>query len=189
MRDLLSYLAVCAICGLMFIPLHMMSVRAMRGDKLVRTLGATIVLSAVIGAGVGWWALADSFTSDSAKTLACVAGGLTFAGFAGVYALVGPISVDRSVSSHIVQLIFLGPGHRLTEADLFRLYTHADVLGKRFKDSLETGIIVRDGEELTTTRRGARIARLYLALGRGLGIRLWYLDRYRKQGGGHQLGS
>ena len=28
-----------------------------------------------------------------------------------------------------------------------------------------------------------------VALGNGLGMRLWYLDRYRKQGGGHRLGS
>jgi hypothetical protein len=109
-----------------------------------------------------------------------VGGALTFVGFAGIYCHLGPISVDRSVSSHIVELVYLGPGHRLREDELFELYTHADVLEKRFRDCLETGIIERDGEELVTTRRGERIARIFLALGTGLGMRLWYLDRYRK---------
>ena len=51
------FVAFAALCGLIFVPLHMMSVRAMHGDKLVRTLGITIVLSAIIGAGASWWAL------------------------------------------------------------------------------------------------------------------------------------
>jgi hypothetical protein len=176
------YLAVVAICGLIFVPLHALAIRAMRGNKLIRTLAASIALSAVIGAGAGWWLLGDSFTFEGARLLASVAGGLTFAGFAGVYCHLGPISVDRSVSSHIVELVYLGPGHRLKEAELFRLYTHADVLGKRFKDCLETGIIERHGKELATTARGALIARIFLGLGRGLGMKLWYLDRHHGQG-------
>jgi hypothetical protein len=176
------YLAVAALCGLIFVPLHAVAIRAMGGDKLIRTLATTIALSAVVGATAGWWLLGDSFGSESTRLLACVAGGLTFTGFAGIYCHLGPISVDRSVSSHIVELVYLGPGHRLKEAELFRLYTHADVLGKRFKDCLETGIIERHGDELATTPRGALIARIFLAMGRGLGMKLWYLDRHRGQG-------
>lgn len=182
MRDVLLYLAIVSICGLVFVPLHALTLRAMRGEKLIRMLAASIALSAVIGAAVGWWLLGDSFTVEGVKLLASIAGGLTFAGFAGVYCHLGPISVDRSVSSHIVELVYLSPGHRLREADLFRLYTHEDVLGKRFKDCLETGIIERDGEDLITTARGALIARVFLFLGTALGMQLWYLQRYRRQG-------
>jgi len=181
-RDALLYLAIAAICGVVFVPMHVVAVRARRGEKLVRSLAVTIALSAVIGAAVGWWVLGSGFTSQDTRLLASVAGGLTFAGYAGVYCLVGPISVDRSVSSHIAELVFLGPGHRLKQADLFRLYTHADVLEKRFRDCLETGIIERRGEELAMTPWGATIARFYLALGKGLGMRLWYLDRHNGQG-------
>jgi hypothetical protein len=179
-RNPLLYFFIVGLCGAIFLLLHVMVIRAMRGDKLIRTLAACIALSALVGAAISWWALEGSFTSQSARSLACVGGALTFVGFAGVYCHLGPISVDRSVSSHIVELVYLGPGHRLKEAELFELYTHADVLEKRFRDCLETGIIKRDGEELATTRRGERIARIFLALGNGLGMRLWYLDRYRK---------
>jgi len=186
-RDLLLYFAVVGLCGAIFLLVHVTAVRAMRGEKLIRTLASSIALSALVGGVIGWWGLEVSFTSQSVRLLACVGGALTFAGFAGVYCHLGPISVDRSVSSHLVELVYLGPGHRLREAELFELYTQADVLEKRFRDCLETGIIERNGEELVTTQRGAQIARIFLALGTGLGMRLWYLERFNKRrasGGG-----
>jgi hypothetical protein len=176
------YLAIAAICGLIFVPLHAVLVRARDGAKLIRTLATSIALSAVIGATAGWWLLNGSFSSAETRLLGSVAGGLTFAGAAGIYCHLLPISVDRSVSSHIVELIYLSAGHRLKEAELFRLYTHADVLGKRLRDCLETGIIERQGDELTTTPWGATIARVFLAVGKGLGMRLWYLDRFYGRG-------
>ena len=179
MKDLLLYLAVVVFCGVVFLPLHMVALRTRHGANVVMTLAITIVVSAVIGAAFGWWVLGGEFSSKGARLVACIAGGLTFLGCAGSYSLVGPISVDRSVSSHIVELVYLAPGHRIKEADLFRLYTHADVLGKRFRDCIETGIIERRGDELVVTPRGARIAWVYLTLGNLLGMRLWYLDRYR----------
>ena len=90
----------------------------------------------------------------------------------------GPASVDRSVSAHIVKLIYLAPHHRLKEGELFKLYTHEDMLEKRFRECMESGIIERRGDELGVTPRGARIARFYIVLGKLLGMRLWYLDRY-----------
>lgn len=179
-RDLLLYFVTVVLCGVIFLVVHVVVIRATHGRQLIRMLAACIALSALVGSAVGWWMVGDGFTSQSARLLAYVGGALTFAGFAGVYCLVGPISVDRSVSSHIVELVYLGPGHRLREAELFELYTHADVLEKRFQDCLETGIIKREGEEIATTPRGERIARIFLALGNGLGMRLWHLERYRK---------
>ena len=190
-QDLLLYFVTVGLCGAVFLLVHVVVIRATHGQQLIRMLAACIALSALVGPSIGWWILGDSFTSPSARLLACVGGALTFVGFAGVYCVLGPISVDRSVSSHIVELVYLGPGHRLKKAELFELYTHADVLEKRFQDCLETGIIERDGEELATTPRGERIARIFLALGNGLGMRLWHLERYRKLrspvgGGAHQ---
>src|SRR5262245_39298027 len=110
-RDLLLYFAIVGWCGAIFLLLHILVIRAMRGDKLIRTLAACIALSALVGSTIAWWALEDGFTSQSARLLACVGGALTFVGFAGIYCHLGPISVDRSVSSHIVELVYLGRGH------------------------------------------------------------------------------
>ena len=180
MKDLLLYFAVVAFSGACFLPLHIVSIRAMGGGKLITTLVATIAASAIVGGASGWFSLGGEFSSQSVRIVACVGAALTFVGFAGAYSLIGPISVDRSVSSHIVELVSLAPGGRLKEADLFALYTHADLLDKRFHDCIETGIIERRGEELVVTPRGAKIAFVYLALGKALGMRLWYLDRHGK---------
>ncbi len=183
MKDLLLYLVVVAICGVIFLPLHMLAIRMRSGAKLITTLNITVVVSAIVGGCLGWWLLGDDFSSQGAKLVACAGGGLTFMGYAVVYTLFGPVSVDRSISAHIVQLVYLAPGHRIKEADVFGLYTHADVLEKRFGECIETGIIERQGDELVVTRRGVRIAKFYLLLGSVMGTRLWYLDRHRAGAG------
>ena len=159
MKDLLLYLVVTVVCGVIFLPLHVIAIRARSGAKLITTLNAAVAASALIGGCLGWWIFSGDFSSQGARLVACLGGSLTFAGYAIVYTLFGPISVDRSISAHVVQLVYLAPGHRIKEADLFRLYTHADVLGKRFEECIEAGIIGRQGDELLVTPRGTRIAR------------------------------
>ncbi len=43
-RDLLLYFVIVGLCGAIFLLLHVMVIRAMRGDKLIRTLAACIAL-------------------------------------------------------------------------------------------------------------------------------------------------
>jgi hypothetical protein len=180
LKDLAMFLAIMAIGAVVFLPLHVVAVRAVGGARLITTLIAVIGAS-TIAAVLGGWLLFDRyFSSAGAATLAYVAAALCFAAYAGLYSLLLPSSVDRSVSVHIVKLLYLAPNHRMTEAELFSLYTHGDMLEKRFNDCLATGIIKREGEELVLTPQGARIAWLYMTVGEGLGMRLWYLDRLRK---------
>jgi hypothetical protein len=179
-KDLALFFAMLAIGGVVFLPLHILALRARGGAHLITTLNAVIGISTIAAVGAGWLLFDDRFSSSSAATLAYVAGALCFAAYAGLYSLLLPSSVDRSVSVHIVKLLYLAPRQRMTEQELFSLYTHGDVLEKRFNDCLSTGIIKRDGNELTLTPHGARIAWLYMAVGEGLGMRLWYLDRLRK---------
>jgi hypothetical protein len=176
-KDLVFYFAISVLSGIVFLLLHALAVRARQGQKLLATINGTIMLSAIIGASIGWTCLADVFSSEGAKAVACVGGALTFIGFAGVYNLLGPVSVDRSVSVHIVSLLHRAPRHRMTETELFTLYTHDDMLKKRFRDCIDTGIIVQEGEFLQLTPKGDRIARIYAAIGGLLGMRLWFLGR------------
>lgn len=178
MNDLALYFVIIAVSSVVFLPLHVLMVRAMAGRKLITTLILAIGLSTAAGVVVGWLGFAKEYSSPDAQLLACVAGGLTFAAYAGLYGLLGPSSVDRSVSAHIVELVYLAPGGRLKESELFELYTHEDVLEKRFRDCIETRIIERQGEMLVVTGRGARIAALYIFIGRFLNMRLWFFDRY-----------
>ena len=164
----------------MFLPLHIVAIRYMGGRQLITTLNATIGLSTVAAVAGGWLVLGPYFSSPGAASVALVGGAIGFATLAGLYGLLLPSSVDRSVSVHIVKLLYLAPKQRMTKEQLFALYTHEDVLEKRFLDCLATGIIKREGDELMLTPHGARIAWLYMTVGEGLGMRLWYLDRLRK---------
>lgn len=179
MRDVALYFAIVAVGGLVFVPLHIVAVRARGGNRLITTFNAAVAASTAVAVGVGWLVLGHLFSSPDARTLACVSGGLSFAAYAGLYGVLGPVSVDRSVSVHIVSLIWLAPGHRLTENELFGYYPHSDILAKRFHDCLDTGIVRRDGMALELTPKGKRIALLYAMMGRTLGMRLWYLDRLK----------
>jgi hypothetical protein len=177
LNDLISFFAINVVGAAIFLPLHVVVIRAMHGRNLITTINLVIAISTIVAVAVGWWGL--SFSSESARLMGCFAGGLTCLAYAGLYGLLGPSSVDRSVSAHIVELVYLAPEGRLKEADLFRLYTHDDVLGKRFTDCIDTGIIERSGDELVVTRRGARIAALYIFIGTFLGMQLWFLERHR----------
>lgn len=179
MTDVALYFAIVMVAGLVFLPLHIVAVRARGGDKLITTFNAAVAASTAVAVAIGWFALGDLFSSPEARTLACVSAGLSFAACAGLYGVLGPISVDRSVSVHIVSLISLAPGHRLTEGELLGYYPHSDIVAKRFHDCLETGIVRRDGTAFVLTPKGKRIARLYAVMGQTLGMHLWYLDRLK----------
>lgn len=177
--DLLLFVLVIVISGVVFVPLHAITVRAMRGRNLLTAVNVAIIAAGIVGGAAGWLLFGGLFSGEASKGVACIGGGIAFLGFGGVYNLLGPTSVDRSVSVHLVSLINQAPGNRLNREDLFRYYTHADVLEKRFVECAQVGVIHRDGEQLTLTPGGRRIAAIYAAIGRLLGMHPWYLDRYR----------
>ena len=179
MKDLGLFFAILVIGGLVFLPLHIVVLRARGGAKLITSLNASIGISTFAGVVAVWLLFDDQFSSPGAAAVTYVGGALTFAAYAGLYGLLLPSSVDRSVSVHIVSLLALAPGRRMTEAELFNVYTHDDMLQKRFADCVNTGIIERNGDQLVLTKKGAQIAWLYTFVGEGLGMKLWYFERLR----------
>lgn len=178
-KDLLLFLSVFAISAIIFVPLHLIAVRANGGKKLLSTVNAMICLSALIGGAIGWLLLGHLFSSPGAKAVACVGGGFSFLGFGGIYNLLGPASADRSISAHILNLIYQAPGHRMTKEELFALYSHSDILDKRFVEFAAVGVIEQQAAQLTLTPKGRRIALTFAILGKALGLHPWYLERVR----------
>src|SRR5260370_41984144 len=91
-KDVLLYFAIMVVGGIVFLPLHIVSVRARGGAKLITTLIAVNVVSTLVAVAVGWLVLGDLFSSPGAAMVACVAGGLSFAAYAGLYSLLLPSS-------------------------------------------------------------------------------------------------
>ncbi|MEI6200659.1 MAG: hypothetical protein WCP68_01775, partial [Enhydrobacter sp.] len=67
---------------------------------------------------------------------------------------------------HMVGLVHSSPGGRLKQSELFRLYPHDAILGKRLRECRDAHIIEWVGEDLVITPKGRRIARVYFALDR-----------------------
>ncbi len=177
--DLLLYVSVFVIGGLIFLPLHVIAARANQGANVLLMVNLAVGASAVAAGAIGWLALGGMFSSEGAKAVACVGGAISFLGFGALYNLLGPTSVDRSISAHILNLIYQAPGHQMSKEDLFTYYTHADVLEKRFDECAQIGVIERHDSQLSLTARGRRIGLFYTIIGKMLGIRLWYLERYQ----------
>jgi len=166
MQDFAFFLLVVMASAVVFAPLHIVLGRGCRGAALVRSLGISIAVSTVAGGLFGGGLISGQFSSPAVSVIAAVGGALTFAGFAGAYALILPISVDRSLSAHVVGLVYSSPGGRLSEAELFDLYTHAAILGKRLRECEQSGILERHGDELLVTSKGKRIAYAYFMMDR-----------------------
>ncbi|MEI6202633.1 MAG: hypothetical protein WCP68_11845, partial [Enhydrobacter sp.] len=98
MLDLALYFLVAATSGVVFVPVHLVLGCHKRGSALVGAIAISIAVSAAAGAAFGLLGLGGLFSSPSVALVASVGGALTLAGFAGAYALVLPISVDRSLS-------------------------------------------------------------------------------------------
>jgi len=182
LTDLLLFASVFLINGIVFLPLHVVAVRASRGMNVLSTVNIMVGVSAIIGSAAGWLLLGGLFSSEGAKAVACAAAGFSFLGFGALYNLLGPTSVDRSISAHILNLIYQAPGHRMTKDELFGFYTHSDVLEKRLTECAEIGVIECTGSQLILTKSGRRIGLFYAILGKVLGMRFWYLDRYNARG-------
>src|SRR3989442_364359 len=101
LTDLSLYLSVFIISGLIFLPLHVLAVRATRGANLLLTINLSVGASAVAAGIIVWLSFGGLFSSEGAKAVACIGGGISFLGFGGLYNLLGPTSVDRSISAHI----------------------------------------------------------------------------------------
>lgn len=177
--DLLLYVSVFVVSGLIFLPLHVIAVRANHGANVLLMVNLAVGASAVAAGAIGWLAFGGMFSSEGAKAVACIGGAISFLGFGAIYNLLGPTSVDRSISAHILNLIYQAPGHQMSKEDLFAYYTHADVLEKRFEECARIGVIESHGSQLTLTASGRRIGLFYTIIGKALGIHLWYLERYR----------
>src|SRR5262249_47487610 len=155
--DLMLFVLVLVVSAVVFVPLHAITVRASRGRSLLTAVNAAIIASAIIGGVAVWLACGGLFSAPGAKMVACVGGGTAFLGFGATYNLIGPASVDRSISVHLVSLVNQQPERRMASADLFRYYPHADVLEKRFVECSEVGVFERRGTDIVLTPHGQRI--------------------------------
>lgn len=163
--DLLASVAVFCLAWLFFFAAHLLAA----SSGLVRGIRATVVLiagSAAVAAGLSsWFFMQGCFSTPDARLVASVFAPLSYAGFCGIYLLVGPITVDRSFTLMILRSLEANEPKGQTYQALCASIDFDRVMSKRLIE-LEGAGTLRTGEYAYITARGIRVLRLYRLIGR-----------------------
>jgi len=169
--DLILYFCIIGISGIYFLVVHIMYFRV-KCVRNVNTTVGTISLLCSLAAGItGWTFFSLQFSSANSAVLACVAAPLTFLGFSGVYALLGPVSGDRSISAHMVIHFLRSPKGVLSFEQLETVFPSKRVFEKRIEECLELGILSKENDSLVLTDKGKKIAKFFQSLIKILNIK------------------
>ena len=111
------------------------------------------------------------YSSLDAWVLGTLGGITTFFGIGALSVLLGPASVDRSVTAHILIYLARAPNEELTDEELMRQYSGRIILQKRFEEMQGVGAITRHEGNLRLTGKGRRLAVVYMWI-----IKIFRLD-------------
>jgi hypothetical protein len=135
--------------------------------------GRLVILGnlSAIGAGVlSWLFLEEHFSSSNVFWLATVAAPIAFLGFCGIFILIGPANVDRSITFSILQAIKSLEGDETPKIKLIDAVPCDRILHKRLRELSTHGVIKLQDGHARLTPFGDRTRRFYLWLGRLLNI-------------------
>jgi hypothetical protein len=160
MTDLAWAVGLFTACWLVFAILYLSTA----GAGLVSDAGSALVVLAFLAAAVvlalSLVFLSDHFTSQGAHLVVSVGAPFAFLGFAGLFMLLVPVSVQRSVS--LTMLVALERGDSLPDHRVFDF---------RWRQMEAGGLVTSDTTGRHLTRSGRQIIRVALFLGRLLNVR------------------
>jgi hypothetical protein len=179
MEDVTAFSILCDLffCALVFISAWVVFLLAyLLTAKLrwVANVDARLVIMAnlsAIAAGIlSWSFLGSHFSSPNALWMATIAAPVAFLGFCGLFILIGPANVDRSVAFSIVVAVKAITDDPLPTTKLIDAIPVERIISKRLRELSARGLIVLDGDRARLTPLGDRILRFYLWLGRLLNV-------------------
>lgn len=164
-HDLFGFAVIFAVCWPLYLIGHWLAASA----GVVRGVGPSTVAiaigAAVVMAGASWFWLGTLFSSAAVHHFACVVAPFAFVGFCGNYVLVGPVTVDRSITLTILSALASSKTHGLTEVKLHAEVPFDRIFAKRLRELSRTGNLTTEGE-IRITKRGLRNLMAYQWLSR-----------------------
>ena len=170
--DLFWYAAIFVVAWVIYAALHAGAAQL----RVVQGVGNSTVALGVIGAlfaGVlGWLFLAPRFSSPSAYELAVITAPICFLGYCGIWVLLGPVTVDRSITLTILRALYAINGQNLPNQRLRAAVPFDRIYEKRLRELTLSGVIEPGADDFRITPKGARALKLYFWLGRVLNVEM-----------------
>jgi hypothetical protein len=167
--DIAAFGAVFCLCWVVFFALHLAAVTG----GLVSGVGKSTVVLALIaavvtGGGSQVW-LGAWFSSPAVHFVISLAAPFSFVGFCGNYILVGPVTIDRSITLSILSALADSRTKGLTVAKLEEEVPFDRIFAKRLRELGRTrNLEIQD--EVRITPRGLRVRAAYKWLARVLKV-------------------
>jgi hypothetical protein len=168
-RDLLGFAAVFIVAWIVYFATHLTAASV----GVVRGVGKSTVLLAVAAAllaGIGSWLwLGSWFSSSTVHALVSIVAPFSFIGFCGNYVLVGPVTVDRSITLSMLAALADSKTKGLTREQLRAEVPFDRIFAKRMRELERTRNLTVDGD-VRVTERGRRALRFYRWMSRLLKV-------------------
>jgi hypothetical protein len=167
--DLAAFLAIFAFCWLLFIAGHAAAASFGLISGVDRRTVVLAVVAAVAAGALSWFFIGGWFSGPGVHALASVTAPFAFIGFCGIYVLIGPVTVDRSITLTILTALIASETRGLSRAELQTRVPFDRIFEKRMRELEKSGTLTFV-DEVKITPRGARILGLYVRLARILRV-------------------
>ena len=155
----LNYSIIAQIfAAIVFFIIHILYFRSMNVEKILRVTLYHGIIAGVIVFFIGGLFLDFEYSLTFIKIINFI----LFCTFIFIYASMGPIMADRSLSIFLLILINEGKDNTASISYLKKRLDCNDMFNKRFVEHQKVGAISRNLDLLTVTKQGRRIAMIYL---------------------------
>lgn len=167
---MLWYCVLFVATWVLFIAVYVAAARLRWVTNVDWRLIVIAVLSATTVGILSWLLLAERFSSPSAFWLATVTAPIAFLGYCGIFILIGPANVDRSVTFSMLRAFKARDERGTQDGPLIDAVPFDRIFNKRLRELATHGVIEVDRNSVRLTPMGDRTRRFYLWLGRLLNV-------------------
>ena len=169
--DLCWWGVVFAASWAIYFAIYLISAKLRWVENVDRRLVLIGNLSALAGGILSWLLLRSDFSSPAAFWMATVTAPITFLGFCGTFILLGPVTVDRSITLAILSALKSVEDRELPNSKLIEVVPFDRIYQKRLKELSKSGVIELKGNTVKVTRKGEFALRIFLLIGHLLNVK------------------
>lgn len=170
LSDVFWYSVVFVAAWLIFFVAYVVAARLRWVENVDGRLVVMGNLSALAAGVLSWVFLGGHFSSPNVFWLATISAPIAFLGFCGIFILVGPANVDRSITFSILMAFAALENRETPNEKLIEAVPFDRIFDKRLRELSAYGVIELESNRVRLTRSGERARRFYLWLGRLLNI-------------------